>query len=518
MAKDGSRKRKREKRSMHPFNKYAENPPDFNLLASRYPSFKEYVSYTPNGRAKIDWTDFNATRELTRVLLEHDFGIHWWIPDGQLCPTVPNRANYIHWIQDLLTNFPAPWHAIAEDSILGLDIGTGANCIYPLLGAAIHGWHFIGTDATDTALEWAQWNVQQNSHLAGLISIRSVTDHSKRKHGVIDNEEKKDEKCNVLSDSFDQHKKLLSPAKDMNGSAGLNVSPPPTDCYPELEIDGIERSSIGQEDLEVVCLRHEDLPILAGVVHEAERLDFCMCNPPFFASMEEAGMNPHTSCGGTSAEMVYPGGEEGFISKMIEDSMQLKEQIHWFTTMVGRKVNLKILTSKLREKKVRMLRTTEFVQGRTCRWGLAWTYNAPPERLLQQQARPFISNNASFMIEGLPRQCKAYDVLQELASNLRDFGATCEVDAVSFMLKGMLQDNMEKQRIDVQHQEASPPSREIDAGRFTLTVFEQAPGALLIKGKLLEEKSLLTGKFSAMLSSIERRLKHIFCAKKEQIS
>ncbi|MCO5575920.1 hypothetical protein L7F22_029727 [Adiantum nelumboides] len=517
MARDDSRKRKRDKASMHPLNKYAENPPDFNFLASHYPSFKEYVSIAPNGRAKIDWTDFNATRELTRVLLAHDFGIHWWIPDGQLCPTVPNRANYIHWIQDLLTNCPAPWHTIDKDSIWGLDIGTGANCIYPLLGAAIHGWHFVGTDVTDTALEWARWNVQQNSDLAGLISIRSVGDDLKGKHGVISNEQKEDEKCNVLSDSFDQSKKLPSPAKAVIGSAGVNVSPLATGCCPELEIDGIERFSFEHKDLEEVFPGDKNLPILVGVLLEAERFDFCMCNPPFFASMKEAGMNPHTACGGTSAEMVYPGGEEGFISKMIEDSEQLKEQIHWFTTLVGRKVNLKILTSKLRERKVQMLRTTEFVQGRTCRWGLAWTYNTPPEDLLQRQAGTANTNNVSFMIQGLPRQCKAYDVLQALASSLPDFGVTCEVDVISFMLKGSLQDNLERQHTDGRLQEALP-SGENDAGHFTITVFEQAPGALLVKGKLAKEKSLLTGKFNTMLSCIEQRLKHLFCAKKEQFS
>lgn len=72
-----------------------------------------------------------------------------WIPDGQLCPTVPNRANYIHWIDDLLLGCPAPWHATTTSSrpvpVRGLDIGTGANCIYPLLGASMHGWHFVGT-------------------------------------------------------------------------------------------------------------------------------------------------------------------------------------------------------------------------------------------------------------------------------------------------------------------------------------------------------------------------------------
>lgn len=74
----GKKKRKREKSSMHPENKYAENPPDFAFLASHYPSFEPFVSFTAHGKAKIDWTDFNATRELTRVLLLHDFGIQWY--------------------------------------------------------------------------------------------------------------------------------------------------------------------------------------------------------------------------------------------------------------------------------------------------------------------------------------------------------------------------------------------------------------------------------------------------------
>lgn len=68
-----------------------------------------------------------------------------WIPDGQLCPTVPNRANYIHWIEDLLALAPAPWHSSGAHQVAGIDIGTGANCIYPLLGAAMHGWSFVGT-------------------------------------------------------------------------------------------------------------------------------------------------------------------------------------------------------------------------------------------------------------------------------------------------------------------------------------------------------------------------------------
>ena len=68
-----------------------------------------------------------------------------WIPDGQLCPTVPNRSNYIHWIEDLLSSDIIPKNNNNGDIVRGFDIGTGANCIYPLLGASLLGWTFVGS-------------------------------------------------------------------------------------------------------------------------------------------------------------------------------------------------------------------------------------------------------------------------------------------------------------------------------------------------------------------------------------
>lgn len=68
-----------------------------------------------------------------------------WIPDGHLCPTVPNRSNYIHWIEDLLASDNIPKTSSVRDRVKGFDIGTGANCIYPLLGASLLGWSFVGT-------------------------------------------------------------------------------------------------------------------------------------------------------------------------------------------------------------------------------------------------------------------------------------------------------------------------------------------------------------------------------------
>lgn len=68
-----------------------------------------------------------------------------WIPDGQLCPTVPNRSNYIHWIEDLLASDIIVRNNNSKENVRGFDIGTGANCIYPLLGASLLGWSFVGS-------------------------------------------------------------------------------------------------------------------------------------------------------------------------------------------------------------------------------------------------------------------------------------------------------------------------------------------------------------------------------------
>lgn len=82
-----------------------------------------------------------------RPLFEHDLILSTvrWIPDGQLCPTVPNRSNYIHWIEDLLSSDLIPPISSSVGRVRGFDIGTGANCIYPLLGASLLGWSFVGS-------------------------------------------------------------------------------------------------------------------------------------------------------------------------------------------------------------------------------------------------------------------------------------------------------------------------------------------------------------------------------------
>ncbi|XP_050234783.1 uncharacterized protein LOC126683011 isoform X2 [Mercurialis annua] len=383
-----SKKNKRKRPTIHPNNKYADNPPDFALLASLYPSFKPYVFYSRDGKPRIDWTDFNSTRELTRVLLLHDHNLNWWIPDGQLCPTVPNRSNYIHWIEDLLSSDIIPKINTNGDTVKGFDIGTGANCIYPLLGASLVGWSFVGSDVTEVALEWAERNVKNNPHVSELIEIRKVTNC----RDVLSIECSRNVEPENLGSGMDMHESVVEEVVDAN-----------TNYHGR---------------------------ILVGVVREGEKFDFCMCNPPFFDSMEEAGLNPKTSCGGTPEEMVCPGGEKAFIARIIEDSVLLKESFRWFTSMVGRKINLKFLTSKLREVGVTVVKTTEFVQGQTCRWGLAWSFVPPARKIISPQVVE--KRIVSFMLEGLQRQFSALDVLQSVESYFHSSGASCKLNSTTF--------------------------------------------------------------------------------------
>ncbi|KAL4572881.1 hypothetical protein LXL04_019669 [Taraxacum kok-saghyz] len=433
------KKRKRDRGSIHPRNKYSDNPPDFGALASLYPSFQSYVFYSREGKPRIDWKDFNATRELTRVLLLHDHSITWWIPDGQLCPTVPNRSNYIHWIEDLLSSDIIPNSHEGNNVITGFDIGTGANCIYPLLGASLLGWNFVGTDVTDVALEWAEKNVNNNPQISNLIEIRKV-----------DFEEQLTNKNKNTS-------------KDYHGP-----------------------------------------PILSGVVKIGERFDFCMCNPPFFETMEEAGLNPNTSCGGTLAEMVCPGGEQAFISRIIEDSVQLKDSFRWYTSMVGKKSNLKSLMAKLREVGVSVVKSTEFVQGQTCRWGVAWSFVPPTKKIISSHVAS--KNVLTFMLEGIQRKFSAYHVLQFVESFFQENGASCKLNDALFHIDVhvAMSDCKEILKND------SEDLKDIDL-HFRVTVFEQIPGTLLVKGSLKPGENSKPGLLSSIFQKLEDALRKQFC-------
>ncbi|GAB4814487.1 hypothetical protein N2152v2_001533 [Parachlorella kessleri] len=456
---------------IHPRNKYATELPDFGALATVYPRLQPYLQRRgPSGRPSLDFTNPRACRELTRALLWQDFGVDWWLPEGQLVPPVTNRANYIHWLQDLLELAPAP----GMTEVVGLDIGCGANLIYPLLGASIAGWRFVAVDVTDEALAWAAANSAHNPRLAPLIEVRRVgmqaaqrsmlsrlqqardggdggkgdggrggwvgewgrgrtakrarreqqqqqheeqeqpQEHRQQQRQQDGVEEEEEEQQSVqgggtsvaLSDGHavavpgtSSAAVAAAPAAAGSLSAGegsrrLGIT---TDVTTGNGTEGSAANGPAASRLAVASSHVQQPPpvqdaagrgIVSGAVRQGERFVFCMCNPPFFEMLEEAGRNPATAFSGTAVEMVYPGGELAFVEGMVEDSFALQGQIHWYTTMVGKKVTLKAVRALLYRRGVRVLRTTEFVQGKTSRWAIAWSFTADPNIAQKPLPRP----------------------------------------------------------------------------------------------------------------------------------
>ncbi|MEQ2314052.1 Methyltransferase-like protein 16, partial [Ameca splendens] len=113
----------------------------------------------------VNFKEPEAVRALTCTLLKEDFGLTIEIPLERLIPTVPLRLNYIHWVEDLIDGQKQPRR--------GIDIGTGASCIYPLLGATMNGWYFLATEVDDICFDYAKKNVEQN-HLSDLVKVVKV--------------------------------------------------------------------------------------------------------------------------------------------------------------------------------------------------------------------------------------------------------------------------------------------------------------------------------------------------------
>lgn len=109
---------------------------------------------------------------------------------------------------------------------------------------------------------------------------------------------------------------------------------------------------------------------------------FTMTNPPFYESREEMASlaakkarPPLTACTGSPTEMVTEGGEVGFASRLLEESLVLKERVGWYSTMLGKFSSLEAVVAMLRDEGVENYAVTEFVQGtKTRRWAVAWSF------------------------------------------------------------------------------------------------------------------------------------------------
>ena len=148
---------------------------DFPTLIQSVPELGPFVTLNPLKEPTIDFADPAAVKALNRALLKTFYGVeHWGIPPGYLCPPVPGRADYIHYAADLLAS--SNGGIIPRgDSVRVLDVGVGANCIYPIIGRAEYGWRFVGSDIDAAALACAQKTVEANAALAPAVKLRLQT-------------------------------------------------------------------------------------------------------------------------------------------------------------------------------------------------------------------------------------------------------------------------------------------------------------------------------------------------------
>ncbi len=160
-----------EKNNLHPRNLH-RNRYDFELLIQNNPELKKYVQKSPKTDSlTINFDNPKAVRVLNKTLLMTYYNIkNWDIPEDFLCPPIPGRADYIHHIADLIQDKQS--QIPTGNSILGLDIGVGANCIYPLIGSSVYDWSFVATDINIKALENCAKILENNPQIAENISLQ----------------------------------------------------------------------------------------------------------------------------------------------------------------------------------------------------------------------------------------------------------------------------------------------------------------------------------------------------------
>jgi 23S rRNA (adenine1618-N6)-methyltransferase len=301
----------------HPRNLHQDSYPLAQLVQS-YPILQSHILVKPDGGSSINFANANAVKALNAALLAHYYQVELWdIPSGYLCPPVPGRADYVHYLADLLAK--DNHHIVPKGkTIKGLDIGTGANVIYPIIATRSYGWQMVGSDIDPISIKAAIAIIDSNSVLTGNINIRK---------------------------------------------------------------------------------QHSQQNIFTDVVKADEHFAFCMCNPPFHHSAEQAKAasqrkvqnltknklkrGSHLSAeqqsaalnfAGQSNELWCEGGELQFIQRMIVESRDYASQIRWFSSLVSKKENLIYIYKRLRELGITEVKTVEMAQGQKVSRFVAWRF------------------------------------------------------------------------------------------------------------------------------------------------
>ena len=304
-----------KKPQLHCRNKH-QNGYNFATLIKILPELSRYVNQNCYGNLSIDFADPMAVKQLNKALLFNDYQINYWdIPDGYLCPPIPGRADYIHYLADLLAQDNQNSIPTGKQ-IRVLDIGVGANVIYPIIGCAEYGWSFVGSDINPVAIKVALLITQANTLLKNTLQ------------------------CRLQKDSGSIFKHIIKP----NEFYALTLCNPPFHASAEGALVSTQTK----------------LKKLGKLTNSTQKtvLNF----------------------GGQHAELWCQGGESAFISNMINESTQYKTQCLWFTSLVSKKETLSIINKKLKQVAVVESRIIPMAQGQKVSRFVAWTFFNQNER------------------------------------------------------------------------------------------------------------------------------------------
>lgn len=275
---------------------------DFVALAKNDAAFKQIWQAS---KKRLDFSDPETVQILSKAILKTDFGLQLEVPEDRLCPTIPNRWNYVAWLHGLLDS-TSPGYSGKYDQereVVGLDIGSGASAIYSMLCLrARPKWHMCATDIDKKSFESGARNLALNGLMTRTTLLQTV----------------------------------------------------------------------------------EGQPLIPLAALGKSKLDFTICNPPFFdspgemqGSLEGEGKasKPNAVCTGAEVEMVCPGGDLGFVTRIVEESLVLREKVQWYSSMFGKLESAKAIITLLKAHGITNWAVGIIDTGSsTKRWTVAWSF------------------------------------------------------------------------------------------------------------------------------------------------
>lgn len=302
---------------MHKQNRF-NRPYNFTRLCALVPALESFVYTTPRGQQSIPFADPQAVKTLNQALLKEQYAFQWDIPPGFLCPPVPGRLDYLLHLGDMLRQ-----HGLSEN-IRGLDIGTGANLIYPLLAVGEFGWNMVGSEVDRRALQSATQLIAQNE-LGAQIELRQQNQLQHIFKGIIQ--------------AGDQFSFTL--------------------CNPPFHRSAAEAR--------------------ASTHRKADKLHHHRQKK---SRATHTDQNPAFNFAGQHHELWCPGGERQFLENMVMESREFASQVGWFSSLVSKKETLPWVYQALKRVEPSYVTTVNMAQGQKQSRFVAWTF-----RCIQEEAQ-----------------------------------------------------------------------------------------------------------------------------------